>query len=89
MDEAQAATMLTETLTLRGFDTAGAVCATGSVFGRLRRRGELTLPRNGQGFFVGVTNPDTRAAAPPWQQPQAANHFLYPLGSVAGNKPCP
>jgi hypothetical protein len=44
--------MLTEALILRGFDTIGAVCPTGSVFGRLRRRGELTLPRNGQGFFM-------------------------------------
>lgn len=51
VDEAQAATMLTAILTIRGFDTAGAVCATGPVFGRLRRRGELTLPHNGQVFL--------------------------------------
>src|SRR5688572_18616661 len=44
--------MLTETLTLRGFDTVGAVCPTGSVFGSLRRRGETSPAPQRAGFFI-------------------------------------
>ena len=59
--------MLSVVLTLRRFDTVGSACPTGSVFGHSEGEEKLALPRNGQGFFVSVTNFGIRAAASPAQ----------------------
>src|SRR5688572_22454909 len=44
--------MLTGLLTIRGFDTAGAVCATVSVFGVLQSRGETGPAPQRAGFIT-------------------------------------